>query len=106
MMPVAAALLAAFTLSATAQAQAETAKAKYEAACEQCHSIDSYNPAAPTVGDSERWRALVADKGLEALVSNAMQGFGTMPPGGQFCPDCSRDDFKAVVRYMAERSHY
>jgi cytochrome c5 len=40
------------------------------------------------------------EKGMETLVKHADEGFNTMPPKG-LCFDCSADEFKALIEYMA-----
>jgi cytochrome c5 len=69
--------------------------------CSACHNTGAAN--APIVGNKEQWAPRIA-KGLDALVSSAINGTpGGMPPKGM-CMDCSNDEIKATVEYMLEKS--
>ena len=39
-------------------------------------------------------------KGTDALVASVVNGMNAMPPKGM-CFDCSNEDFKALIEYMA-----
>ncbi len=66
--------------------------------CVQCHS----NPhiGAPLMGDMQVWGNLAKEKGEEGLLHSVIFGLKEMPPLGK-CSACSEDDFRAMVRLMA-----
>jgi cytochrome c5 len=70
---------------------------KYERSCMVCHSRIAAN--APLTGFAPAWKARL-EKGMETLVRNAQQGLGSMPPGGQ-CADCTTEELRALVVFMA-----
>ena len=43
------------------------------------------------------------EKGLDAVVANAVNGMNAMPAKG-LCFDCNEDDIRALVEYMLETS--
>jgi cytochrome c5 len=43
------------------------------------------------------------EKGLDAVVANAINGVNAMPAKG-LCFDCTEDDIRALVEYMLETS--
>ena len=53
---------------------------------------------APKIGSGE-WAARLDAKGLDTLVSNAINGIGAMPARGT-CSDCSDEEIKASIEYM------
>lgn len=70
----------------------------YQRSCKTCHARTQ--SGAPLTGDAERWDALLTEKGMDSLVHNTIDGFGGMPPMGH-CMDCGRDEFEALIRFMA-----
>lgn len=66
--------------------------------CVQCHS----NPhiGAPLMGDMQVWGELAKNKGEEGLLHSVIFGLKEMPPLGK-CGACSEDDFRAMIRLMA-----
>jgi cytochrome c5 len=40
-------------------------------------------------------------KGMDVMVTSVENGLNAMPPKGM-CFDCSADDFKALIEYMAK----
>ena len=56
---------------------------------------------APLAGDRTRWDPRW-DQGEDALLAATIQGKGGMPAGGQ-CFECTPDDYKALIRFMAGR---
>ena len=44
------------------------------------------------------------EKGLDAVVQNAINGINTMPAKG-LCFDCTDEDLRAIVEYMIESSN-
>jgi cytochrome c oxidase subunit 2 len=78
----------------------ETAEGVYEKVCATCHATGV--AGAPKVGDREAWKERI-DKGMEALVGNAIKGIGAMPPRGGNS-SLSDSEVEAAVRYMVEES--
>ena len=56
---------------------------------------------APLVHDRKSWDPRWK-QGEAVLLDHAIQGFRAMPAGGQ-CASCNPSDFKALIRFMAER---
>lgn len=71
----------------------------YSSACQACHAAGV--AGAPVTGNADAWAPRI-DKGLETLVSHAINGFNAMPPKGG-CGSCSDDDIQAAVEYMVEQ---
>jgi len=71
----------------------------YQGACLACHSTGA--AGAPKIGDAAAWTARLA-KGLDALVTSAINGIGAMPPrgGSQF----NDDQIRATVEYILSES--
>ena len=71
----------------------------YASACQACHLTGV--AGAPKLGDVAVWSDR-AGKGLDTLVSNAVNGIGAMPArGGSQLTD---DQFRSVVEYILEQS--
>ena len=68
----------------------------YQMNCFACHGTGA--AGAPMLGDSEAWDARM-EKGMEAVMANAINGIGAMPARG-ICMSCSDDDLQQVVEYM------
>lgn len=68
----------------------------YQTNCFACHGTGA--AGAPMLGDSEAWDARM-EKGMEAVMANAINGIGAMPARG-ICMSCSDDDLQQVVEYM------
>ena len=68
----------------------------YQANCFACHGTGA--AGAPMLGDSEAWDTRM-EKGMEAVMANAINGIGAMPARG-ICMSCSDDDLQLVVEYM------
>jgi cytochrome c5 len=83
-----------------AQPVARSADALYNASCAACHA--SGVAGAPKVGDKAAWSARIA-QGSDKLAEHAIKGLNAMPPRGS-CADCSDDDLKKIVEYMAAKS--
>ena len=60
-------------------AAAQTPDKMYAAACQACHMTGA--AGAPKMGDVAAWADRIG-KGLDTLVSNAINGIGAMPPRG------------------------
>lgn len=78
--------------------EAASGQSTYEQACALCHAAGVGD--APIPGDASAWAARI-DAGREALIANALDGKGLMPPkGGQVY--LSDEDVIAAVDYMLE----
>ena len=82
-----------------AEAAEKTPDQLYQGACMACHAAGVAN--APKFGDAAAWSDRVA-KGLDALVSSAVNGIGAMPPRGG--SQLSDDQIRSVVEYILENS--
>lgn len=71
----------------------------YAGSCKACHTVQ--DSLAPLTGDRTQWDPRWA-LGEDALLAAAIQGKGGMPAGGQ-CFECTPDDLKALIRFMAGR---
>ncbi|WP_373089190.1 cytochrome c5 family protein [Zhongshania sp.] len=70
---------------------------RYQKSCFACHAFGANGaPKSHVVAD---WAPRM-EKGMDTLVKHAAEGFNTMPPKG-LCFDCSADDFKALIEFMA-----
>jgi len=78
------------------------AEATYMMSCFACHSTGA--AGAPKVGDgnADVWAPRM-EKGMEAVVANAINGLNTMPPKG-LCFTCTDEDLAAIVTYMVSSS--
>lgn len=85
---------AAPAAAASAEFVAETA---YQTNCQVCHA--SGMAGAPKFGDADEWAKRLADKGIEGLVSNAINGVNAMPPRGM-CMTCSDENIADLVDYL------
>ena len=75
-------------------------KETYDKSCAVCHKTDAMG--APAVGDAKAW-SKVRVKGVEKVLSNAMNGIGGMPPkGGNM--ELTEDDMKQIIDYMVKNS--
>ncbi|TNF88526.1 MAG: cytochrome c5 family protein [Gammaproteobacteria bacterium] len=85
--------------SAAADAADKSPDQLYQSACLACHTTGA--AGAPKIGDAGAWDQRLA-KGLDALVTSAINGIGAMPPrgGSQF----NDDQIKAVVEYILDES--
>ncbi len=71
----------------------------YQGACLACHSTGA--AGAPKIGDAAAWKARLA-KGLDSLVTSAINGIGAMPPrGGSQYND---DQIRATIDYILSES--
>ena len=88
---------AALLLCATG-VMAEPDMDKYNKSCAVCHASGAAN--APKTGDAAIWEPRLA-KGMDTLVASVNNGMNAMPPKGM-CFDCTDDDYKAMIEYMAK----
>ena len=79
---------------------ARSGKAVYDTACFACHGTGA--AGAPMLGDAAAWAPRI-DKGIDGLLSSAINGLNAMPPRGT-CGNCSDDELKAAIEYMVENS--
>ena len=90
-------LIVAFALVATS-AMADPVMDKYNKSCTVCHASGAAN--APKTGDAAVWAPRMA-KGIDVLVQSVKTGLNAMPPKGM-CFDCTDDDYKSLIEYMAK----
>lgn len=69
----------------------------YGRSCQTCH--ENTGTGAPQTHNVEQWKPRLA-QGEELLFDHMVNGFGGMPPLGQ-CIECSGDDLKALMQFMA-----
>ncbi len=89
---------AALALAIVGSAHADPVADRYNKTCVVCHAAGA--AGAPKTGVPAEWESRLA-KGMDALVESVDKGMGAMPPKGM-CFDCSADEFKALIEYMAE----
>lgn len=82
----------------TASAGPRAAEDIYTKVCLGCH--DTGAAGAPKRGDAAAWNARL-EKGMDTLVSNAINGINAMPPKG-LCMDCSDEEIRIVVEYLVK----
>jgi cytochrome c5 len=93
-------LLVAILLSfsaVTVGAADQAIQDRYQKSCFACHGFGANG--APRTGVAADWAPRM-EKGMATLVKHASEGFNTMPPKG-LCFDCSDDEFKALIEFMA-----
>ena len=66
--------------------------------CILCHVHGEAD--APRLGDAEAWAPRLA-QGEDVLLAHTVEGLNDMPPLG-YCMACEREDFRALIRFMAE----
>lgn len=84
----------------TASSGPRPASEVYTSACAACH--DTGAAGAPKKGDAEAWSSRI-DKGMDTLVSHAINGFNAMPAKGG-CASCSDEEIRVAVELMVEDS--
>lgn len=72
-------------------------EAKYNKSCVFCHGSGA--AGAPISFNAEAWASRL-EKSEEELLANVVNGYMAMPPKGM-CVDCSDEEFKALITYMA-----
>lgn len=85
--------------AAPAPAAARSAEDVYNTKCAACHATGA--AGAPKYGTPD-WADRGA-KGMDTLLTNAINGIGGMPPRG-LCMDCSDDDLKGAIQHMLDGS--
>ena len=71
----------------------------YRASCQTCHGHPE--SGAPPAGYHYAWDPRW-DQGLDVLLGHTIGGYQGMPAGGQ-CFGCTANDYKALIRFMADR---
>jgi cytochrome c5 len=85
--------------SATGDTASKSPDQLYQGACLACHSTGA--AGAPKIGDSGAWGSRIA-KGLDSLITSAINGVGAMPPrGGSQYND---EQMRAVVEFIMAES--
>lgn len=72
----------------------------YDAVCMACHTTGA--AGAPVIGDADAWAPRI-DKGLDTLVSHAINGFNAMPAKGG-CANCPDEEIQAAVEHLVAES--
>ncbi|AOY89056.1 cytochrome c5 family protein [Marinobacter salinus] len=72
----------------------------YDAVCMACHTTGA--AGAPVIGDTAAWAPRI-DKGLETLVTHALNGFNAMPAKGG-CASCPDEEIQNAVEHMVSQS--
>lgn len=73
----------------------------YQTTCFGCHGTGA--AGAPKFGDAAAWAART-EKGLDAVIANAIHGIAPGMPARGTCASCSDDDIAAAVHYMVDHS--
>ncbi len=78
------------------------AEATYMMSCFACHSTGAAGAPKVGEGNADAWAPRM-EKGMDAVVANAINGLNTMPPKG-LCFTCTDEDIAALVAYMVDSS--
>ena len=70
---------------------------RYQKSCYACHAFGANN--APKTHVEADWAPRM-EKGMDTLLAHVKNGFNTMPAKG-LCFDCSDEEFKALIEFMA-----
>jgi cytochrome c5 len=90
-------LLVVSTATVGAQAADQAVVDRYNKTCVVCHAAGA--AGAPKTGVAKEWAPRM-EKGMDAMILSVEKGINAMPPKGM-CFDCTADDFKALIEYMA-----
>lgn len=71
---------------------------RYAKSCKVCHEAGV--GGAPKTGDAEQWAPRL-EKGMDALVMAVEKGVPPMMPAKGMCFDCTADEYKALIEFMA-----
>ena len=88
----------ALVLGFSAAVAADEVADRYNKTCAVCHASGA--AGAPKTGVAADWEPRMG-KGMDVLVASVENGLNAMPPKGM-CFDCSADDYKALIEYMAK----
>lgn len=72
----------------------------YMQSCWACHNSGA--AGAPKVGTAADWAPRI-EKGMDVLLTNAINGINSMPAKG-LCFTCTDDDLKDLIQYMVDSS--
>ena len=70
----------------------------YDRSCRACHALNGLG--APLTGHSAAWEMRFEQRGMDGLLTSIHSGRGTMPAMG-YCPDCTDDEFRALIEFMS-----
>ena len=76
----------------------EALAAIYDRSCRACHALEGLG--APLAGQSAAWAPRLEERGMDGLLASVHSGRGTMPAMG-YCPDCTDDEFRALIEFMS-----
>ena len=88
----------ALVMGFSAAVAADDVADRYNKTCAVCHASGA--AGAPKTGVVADWEPRMA-KGMDVMVTSVENGLNAMPPKGM-CFDCSADDYKALIEYMAK----
>ena len=77
-------------------------EATYMMSCFACHSTGAAGAPKVGIGNSDEWGPRM-EKGMDAVVANAINGLNSMPAKG-LCFTCTDEDLAALVVYMVSAS--
>ena len=77
-------------------------EATYMMSCFACHSTGAAGAPKVGIGNSDEWGPRM-EKGMDAVVANAINGLNSMPAKG-LCFTCTDEDLAALVVYMVSSS--
>lgn len=69
----------------------------FDSSCKTCHTVKA--SGAPLAGDAAAWAPRLV-QGKETLLNHTIGGHLAMPPMG-LCPQCSEEQFTALIEYMS-----
>lgn len=72
--------------------------AKYAVSCGACHNTAV--AGAPKTHDPDAWKPRM-EKGMDALIASVKNGMNVMPAKGN-CADCTDEEYKELIEYMAK----
>ena len=78
------------------------AEATYMMSCFACHSTGAAGAPKVGAGNADAWTPRM-EKGMDAVVTNAVNGVNSMPAKG-LCFTCTDADIAALVEYMVSSS--
>lgn len=73
----------------------------YDRSCRSCHANKA--SGAPLTGDVAAWKRRFDVRGEDGLLASTRNGLGAMPARGM-CPDCSDDQYRALINFMAGKA--
>ena len=92
---------AAGAAAGPAEPAQRTGEQVYFKSCFSCHAAGIAD--APKVGDAEAW-AVVAAKGMDALLETTKTGIPPGMPAMGLCLDCTDEELVNVIKYMLDNS--